>query len=197
MKEQESLKKLDEIKKNLETNTKISKKRQFRNEILSLFKYNPRIMNNLNGNQNGFDPNLFERKKYNSPKFVFSQSQTLINAGEKAMAKKNNYIETNSLKNNNYFKNSYLTKEPNKNYNFRYDGNNNLLRNKYKNQRKNYNYGNYSFSRDDSMSKSTSKIEKTNTSSLENEVQKKVKTILGKNYIGRYKRSPYLKLFEQ
>ena len=197
MKEQESLKKLDEIKKNLETNTKISKKRQFGNEILSLFKYNPRIMNNLNGNQNGFDPNLFERKKYNSPKFVFSQSQTLINAGEKAMAKKNNYIETNSLKNNNYFKNSYLTKEPNKNYNFRYDGNNNLLRNKYKNQRKNYNYGNYSFSRDDSMSKSTSKIEKTNTSSLENEVQKKVKTILGKNYIGRYKRSPYLKLFEQ
>ena len=47
------------------------------------------------------------------------------------------------------------------------------------------------------MSKSNSKIEKTNTSSLENEVQKKVKTILGKNYIGRYKRSPYLKLFEQ
>ena len=191
MKEQESLKKLDEIKKNLVTNTKISKKRQFGNEILSLFKYNPRIMNNLNGNQNGFDPNLFERKKYNSPNFVFSQSQTLINAGEKLMTKKNNNVninfnETNGLKNNNY--------------NFRYDGNNYLLKNKNnRNHKRNYfnNYGNFSFSRDDSMSKSNSKIEKTNTSSLENEVQKKVKTILGKNYIGRYKRSPYLKLFEQ
>ena len=47
------------------------------------------------------------------------------------------------------------------------------------------------------MNKSTSRIEITNTSSLENEVQKKVKTILKKDYIGRYKRSPYLKLFEQ
>jgi hypothetical protein len=38
LKEQESLKKLDEIKKNLVQNTKISKKRQFGNEILGLFK---------------------------------------------------------------------------------------------------------------------------------------------------------------
>ena len=35
------------------------------------------------------------------------------------------------------------------------------------------------------------------TTKLENDVQKKVKTILGKNIIGRYKRSPYLKLFNQ
>lgn len=33
----------------------------------------------------------------------------------------------------------------------------------------------------------------TNTSRLENEVQKKVKTILAKDFIGRYKRSPYLR----
>ena len=47
------------------------------------------------------------------------------------------------------------------------------------------------------MSKSNSKIKITNTSSLENEVQKKVKTILKKDFIGRYKRSPYLRLLEQ
>ena len=32
---------------------------------------------------------------------------------------------------------------------------------------------------------------------FENEVQKKIKTILKKNYIARYKRSPYLKLLEE
>ena len=202
LKEQDSLKKLDEIKKNLVQNTKISKKRQFGNEILGLFKYNPRIMNNMNNNKNGFDINLFERKRYNSPNFVFSQSQTLINAGEKAMnAGNNNYNNNfrgaNNLRSKNNFRsnNNSLAKDTRKNYNFRYDGNGNLLRNK--NTRNINNNGNYSFSRDDSMSKSTSKIGITNTSSLENEVQKKVKTILKKDYIGRYKRSPYLKLFEQ
>ena len=203
LKEQDSLKKLDEIKKNLVQNTKISKKRQFGNEILGLFKYNPRIMNNINNNQNGIDMNLFERKKHNSPNFVFSQSQTLINAGEKAMNagnniyNNNNFGGTNKLRNKINFRsnNNSLAKDTRKNYNFRYDGNGNLLRNK--NTRNINNYGNYSFSRDDSMSKSTSKIGITNTSSLENEVQKKVKTILKKDYIGRYKRSPYLRLFEQ
>ena len=35
------------------------------------------------------------------------------------------------------------------------------------------------------------------TSKLENEVQKKVKPILNKNYIGRYKSSPYLKFLSE
>ena len=52
---------MDEIKKNLVQNTKISKKRQFGNEILGLFKYNPRIMNNINNNQNGIDMNSSAR----------------------------------------------------------------------------------------------------------------------------------------
>ena len=199
LKEQDSLKKLDEIKKNLITNTKITKKRQFGNEILGLFKYNPRIMNNINTNQNGFIPSLFERKRNNSPNFVFTQSQTLINAGEKAMKQGNNinynnFGGTNNLRNKNNFRNNSLAKDTRKNYNFRYDGNGNLLRNK--NTRNINNYGNYSFSRDDSMIKSASKIQITNTSSLENEVQKKVKTILKKDYIGRYKRSPYLRILE-
>ena len=35
------------------------------------------------------------------------------------------------------------------------------------------------------------------TTKLENDIQKKVKTILGKNILGRYKKSPYLKIFNQ
>ena len=115
------------------------------------------------------------------------QSQTLQKAGERAIQDVNNM-------NKKTFQN-YMNKETRKNYNFRYDGNGFLLRNK--KGRNNNNFGNISFSKDDSMNKSNSKIEITNTSPLENEVQKKVKTILKKDYIGRYKRSPYLKLFEQ
>ena len=189
LKKQMNLKKLNEIKKSIVTNTKISKKRQFGDEILALFKYNPKITNIINNN-NGFDQNLFGRKKSNSPINVFSQSTRLINAGEKAV----NQNRINNFTGKNAYNNS-LTRETRKNYNFRYDGNGNLLRNK--NRRNFNNFNNYSFSRDESMSKSASKIRITNTSSLENEVQKKVKTILKKDYIGRYKRSPYLRLFEQ
>jgi len=39
--------------------------------------------------------------------------------------------------------------------------------------------------------------EGTGADRLENEVQKKVKTILKKDFIGRYKRSPYLRIFDQ
>ena len=191
LKDQLDLNKLNEIKKNIVTNTTISKKRQFGNEILALFKYNPKIENSIS-NKNGFDQNLFERKKYNSPNNVFSQSSRLINAGEKAITvnqnRINNFTGTNAINNS-------LTRQARKNYNFRYDGNGNLLRTK--NTRNFNNFNNYSFSRDDSMSKSNSKIKITNTSSLENEVQKKVKTILKKDFIGRYKRSPYLRLLEQ
>ena len=51
-----------------------------------------------------------------------------------------------------------------------------------KKNKRNYNYGNYSFSRDDGMNKSTSKKEITNTSSIENEIQKKLKPYLKKLY---------------
>ena len=39
-------------------------------------------------------------------------------------------------------------------------------------------------------------FEETGAERLENEIQKKVKTILKKDFIGRYKRSPYLKFFD-
>ena len=96
---------------------------------------------------------------------------------------------------------NYLTREGIRNYNFRYDGNGNLIRNQGNssgsNKRRFANLNNLSISRsNNSFSKSSSQIEITNTSPLENEVQKKVKTILKKDYIGRYKRSPYLRLLE-
>ena len=62
------------------------------------------------------------------------------------------------------------------------------------NNKKSKENNNYSFY---SSKLNNSNIEVTNTTRLENEVQKKVKTILKKDFIGRYKRSPYLKIFNQ
>ena len=184
---------LNEIKKQIIKDTKISKKRQFNNEILSLFKYNPKISPHLN--QGGLDMGLFERKK--SIPRLSTQSQTLVAAGENAMGNSANKISV--LKKPSY--QNYLTREGIRNYNFRYDGNGNLIRNQGNssgsNKRRFANLNNLSISRsNNSFSKSSSQIEITNTSPLENEVQKKVKTILKKDYIGRYKRSPYLRLLE-
>ena len=187
---QKDIEKLNELKKQIVKDTKISKKRQFNNEVLNLFKYNPKINSTLSSNM-GLDMNMFQRQKPNSKQFNL-QSQTLVNAGERAMRNNINKVNAPTFQN-------YLTRDNrNKNYNFRYDGNGNLIRNNNNNggiRRRNLN--NLSFSRDKSFSKSSSQIEITNTSPLENEVQKKVKTILKKDYIGRYKRSPYLRILEQ
>ena len=187
LKNQKDLQQLNEIKMQLVKDTKISKKRQYNNEVLNLFKYNPKI-SSLNPNL-GLDMNLFDRQKANNKQFNL-QSQTLVNAGERAIrnnSNKPNIVHRPTFQN-------YLTRDTNKNYNFRYDGNGNLIRNN--NNRRN-NLNNLSFSRDNnSFSRSSSQIEITNTTPLENEVQKKVKTILKKDFIGRYKRSPYLRLLE-
>ena len=189
LKHEQELKELDEIKKRIVKDTKISKKRQFNNEVLNLFKYNPKIAISTKG---GLDLNLFDRQKASNSKKFNIQSQTLVNAGERAVV--NNINKVNTVKNPTF--QNYLTRGGgNRNYNFRYDGNGNLIRN---NLMKKSNLNNLSFSRDNnSFSKSSSQIEITNTSPLENEVQKKVKTILKKDYIGRYKRSPYLRILGQ
>ena len=186
---QKDIEKLNELKKQIVKDTKISKKRQFNNEVLNLFKYNPKINVNIRG---GLDLNLFDRQKASNARRINTQSQTLVNAGERAILSPINKVNTVKRP---AFQN-YLTRggSGNRNYNFRYDGNGNLIRNNF--NRKN-NLKNLSFSRDNnSFSKSSSRIEITNTSPLENEVQKKVKTILKKDYIGRYKRSPYLRMLE-
>ena len=134
--------------------------------------------------------NLFDRQKANNNKQFNMQSQTLVNAGERAV--RNNSNQPNIVHRPTF--QNYLTRNRNNNYNFRYDGNGNLIRN---NNNKRNNLNNLSFSRDNnSFSRSSSQIEITNTTPLENEVQKKVKTILKKDFIGRYKRSPYLRLLE-
>ena len=61
----------------------------------------------------------------------------------------------------------------------------------------NKNFNNNSNSNSYYNNKFNNNVKETNTSRLENEVQKKVKTILKKDFIGRYKRSPYLRLLEQ
>lgn len=193
LKRQQQVQELNEIKNQIVKDTKISKKRQFNNEILSLFKYNPKINTHLN--KGGLDMGLFERKK-SIPRFS-TQSQTLVTAGESAIGNSANKISV--LKKPSY--QNYLTREGIRNYNFRYDGNGNLIRNQgnssNSNKRRFANLNNLSISRsNNSFSRSSSQVEITNTSPLENEVQKKVKTILKKDYIGRYKRSPYLKLLE-
>ena len=192
LKNQQDIEQLNQLKKQIVKDTKISKKRQFNNEVLNLFKYNPKISSTMKQNL-GLDMNMFDRQKANSKKLNI-KSQTLLNAGERAIS--NNTNKINAV-NRPTFQN-YLTRDR-KNYNFRYDGNGNLIRNNNRSNNRRYNnLNNLSFSRDNnSFSKSSSQIEITNTSPLENEVQKKVKTILKKDYIGRYKRSPYLRLLEQ
>lgn len=60
--------------------------------------------------------------------------------------------------------------------------------------RQTYHYRHQSMStKNKQEEKSIDKSYETNTSQLENEIQQKVKTILKKDIIGRYKRSPYIK----
>ena len=62
------------------------------------------------------------------------------------------------------------------------------------NSNKNSSKNNFSFYSNKFSNKND---EGTGADRLENEVQKKVKTILKKDFIGRYKRSPYLRIFDQ
>ena len=71
----------------------------------------------------------------------------------------------------------------------------NLILKKNDNVNKNLNLNNYNdFSFYDYKN---APVQVTNTTRLENEVQKKVKTILKKDFIGRYKRSPYLRILNE
>jgi hypothetical protein len=84
---------------------------------------------------------------------------------------------------------------------------NRLINDNYQNFRNNIKYNSRNINRintlnDETNKKSTnqsfeSENRITHTSRLENEIQKKVKTILGRNIIGRYKSSPYLKTYNQ
>ena len=72
---------------------------------------------------------------------------------------------------------------------------NNYFENRLKSNKSNSKNNNFSF-RINKFNYNNN-LEETGAERLENEIQKKVKTILKKDFIGRYKRSPYLKLFNQ
>ena len=210
---EEKNKELKNIRQQIIDNTKVTKKRQFGNELLALFNYNPKYNPN---NNPGLDLNLFERKI--SPKNKRNTNSTLMNAGMKAMQYDNNNSRINQMSRpvvqNYVLKDINSVQKGQSIRNLRYDGElmiqmsksrnniNNRFRNRsnYNNNYNNYNnynnISNLSISKDNSLNRSSSQIEVRNASPLENEMQKKVKTILKKDYIGRYKRSPYLRLLE-
>ena len=84
---------------------------------------------------------------------------------------------------------------------------NRLINDNYQNFRNNIRYDSRNINRINTLNNETNKKSTnqsfesenriTHTSRLENEIQKKVKTILGRNIIGRYKSSPYLKTYNQ
>ena len=138
---------------------------------------NEQALSNTNNNINNYKRNTSLNQK----------GQTLRNAGQRAIQSnynqrgksrpnKQNYIIDNSEVNDDQplLQNLMLKKNENKN---------NDIQN---------NYNNYSLYDYRNMP-----VQVTNTTQLENEVQKKVKTILKKDFIGRYKRSPYLKLLNE
>ena len=152
----------------------------------SISKFRSKVKLMVTGQNNKNNVNKFNRNASTNTK-----GRTLANAGENAV--KNNYggnvyqkIKINPTKQNYMIddsevgndqpllQNLMLEKRDNKNINQNY----------------NYNYSSYN----NNFSFYNNPVEVTNTTRLENEVQKKVKTILKKDFIGRYKRSPYLRL---
>ena len=177
--------------KNLNRNERFNDINKFRNKVkLNITKDNNNnkdsslsiSKNNNNNNNNNNNINTYKRNIS-----VNQKGNTLINAGENAIQNnykkvinrptKQNYIIDNSQVNddNNLLQNLMLKKRDNNNQNYKYN-----------------NYNNYSF-----YDLKKNPVQETNTTRLENEVQKKVKTILKKDFIGRYKRSPYLRLLNE
>ena len=159
--------------KNSNRNDRLNAINKFRNNVNNIVKEDN---NNKDSKPsiNNYKRNIDINKKGN----------TLINAGENAI--KNNYV-------NRSYKQNYII-EDNSNINNEQPLLQNLMLQKREKTNQNYKYGNYNNS---SFYNKKNQLQETNTSRLENEVQKKVKTILKKDFIGRYKRSPYLRLLNE
>ena len=110
----------------------------------------------------------------NSPEKKIGNNKNIFKRNVSSFTKKNVLVDAglNLLNKNNFGNNS--------NQNFRSPNNQKKNGSKYNSFFNNNNIG-----------------EESGVSRLENEVQKKVKTILKKDFIGRYKRSPYLKIFNE
>ena len=142
--------------------------------LLNNLKRNNRF-NEINSFRKQVNQNLIKRNKSN-----FNGKKILISAGEKAIQNINNddkKTKIDPIKKQNYFIENYITSDNNKSASVS------------KNEKKYVNI---------SSNISSHQINPMEiTTRLENEVQKKVKTILKKDYIGRYKRSPYLRLLNE
>ena len=186
----EKIEKLNNVKKQLMGKIIATQKRQYNSEILSLFNNHPII--SKNNKKNGLDINNFIRNK-------------------KLKSSNNNINNESLLIKHNLSDNALMTSKVNKKVRFVLKPivinipkvNSGLLSERsYKKRYTNKNNINKPIEEN-----KTNKINKNNeneqvnninlTSKFENEVQKKVKTILNKNYIGRYKNSPYLKFLNE
>ena len=169
---------LSKYKNSQNRNERLSNIKQLVNDtknIVQKNQYNPQLLNSTNNKKSN---NVFERNLSS----IKNTNNVFVNAGENLMRgeerkRTTDFVIKDNVKSGNLLDNLIL--EQRKTTPFR---NENYLRNI-----NNYNgYGYYS-----------PNVAVSNTTNLENEVQKKVKTILKKDFIGRYKRSPYLHLLNE
>jgi kinesin family protein 18/19 len=157
----------------------ISKTRQYNQELIPLLKNQPRKQNNnnylhkLRNFRNSNLSNVFienGRKLTNNASFKFNQVTQAYNRSGYAAYPVNYGIIQENIRG--MSPSQFSRKNNNENYNYHHSRNNSFFENNKLNDSFGY---------------------KTHTTRLETEVQKKVKTILAKDIIGRYKRSPYIK----
>ena len=157
----------------------ISKTRQYNQELIPLLKNQPRKQNNnnylhkLRNFRNSNLSNVFienGRKLTNNASFKFNQVTQAYNRSGYAAYPVNYGIIQENIRG--MSPSQFSRKNNNENYNYNHSRNNSFFENNKLNDSFGY---------------------KTHTTRLETEVQKKVKTILAKDIIGRYKRSPYIK----
>ena len=172
--------------KNLNRNDRLNDISKFRNKVKNAvtgqINNNESSPLNKNNNLNKFKRNVSTNIK----------GRTLMNAGVRAIQNdfennKNKKIRINPTKQNFIIDDSEVVNEQPLLQNLKLE--------RINNNNQNYNhsiYNDYS-----SYNYKNSPVQVTNTTRLENEVQKKVKTILKKDFIGRYKRSPYLRLLNE
>ena len=157
----------------------ISKTRQYNQELIPLLKNQPRKQNNnnylhkLRNFRNSNLSNVFienGRKLTNNASYKFNQVTQAYNRSGYAAYPVNYGIIQENIRG--MSPSQFSRKNNNENYIINHSRNNSFFENNKLNDSFGY---------------------KTHTTRLETEVQKKVKTILAKDIIGRYKRSPYIK----
>ena len=175
-------------------------------EEIELQSYDPfKIKNEINDifNTEIESKNTFDISKLKNSYYNINERFNEINKINKQLSKSPDIIKENKNNNINIFKRNGSTFNKKK---ILVDAGANLLnKNNFRNSSK-QNFRSQNNSKNIESKYSSFFINKKTSnnfgddsiiSRLENEVQKKVKTILKKDFIGRYKRSPYLKIFNE